>query len=198
MSASSEQPCVFIDVEAGEGNGLTQDMKNWTFSNKEQGLAHVKAAFHNQVGPPLRSPFCELLGWSVEIYCSTRGNDFTPTGVYGKRVDGMNGAGIYLGCDVQGGMTRFFNLDGRIFVTGCRNMDGKPLVSDSLWGILNFICDAMDWYGDDEDPVPKIQRQAKKYREGIWQPAGGDGGVDVYCVDVNRSTDPTNPVSSFK
>lgn len=51
----------------------------------------------------------------------------------------MNAAGVYLGSDLD-------DMSGPIFVTGRRQKDGKPLNKDILWGLLNFIWDAMDLY----------------------------------------------------
>jgi hypothetical protein len=131
------------------------------------------------------------------MYCSTRDNAIQ-SGMFeasGRAIAPMNGAGIYLGCDIQSGISRFNNLSGPIFVTGRRASDGRPLTSDALWGILNFIWDAMDLYGTGEDPTPTLLRWVRRYRERSWVPMGGDGGVDVYCVNVSQSRDPVETIA---
>ena len=177
---------VFIHVDALEGNGLSNRMVNHTFKSKQDGLMHVFDAFQASMSRPLRSQFAELLGWRLEIYCKTNQNSITSGVIEVSGVPGfeLNGAGIYLGCSVQSGISRFNNLCGEIYVCGRRVADGKPLVSDSLWGILNFIWDAMDLYGEEEDPMPTIVSWAKKYQQGTWGPLGGTGGANVYATDV--------------
>jgi hypothetical protein len=67
-----------------------------------------------------------------------------------------------------------------------RKSDGHLLnEQSSLFGILNFIWDAMDVYGDDpeEDVQPTLKRWFAKYHARTWQPQGGNGGMDVYSVD---------------
>lgn len=182
---------VFIRVDACVGSGLLNDMKNYVAPNKDEGLAFVSEQFHGHMSRPLRSPFAELLGWNLEVYCNTSQNDVKSgmMEVVGHGNTTLNSAGIYLGCDLQSGLSRFNNLCGPIFVCARRASDGKPLVSDALWGIQNFIYDAMDLYGDEEDPAPRIMRWAQRYRQGTWQPMGGDGGINVFCMNVNQSRD---------
>lgn len=71
----------------------------------------------------------------------------------------------------------------------------RPLTSDALWGILNFIWDAMDLYGTGEDPTLTLLRWVRRDRERSWVPMGGDGGVDVYCVNVSQSRDPVETIA---
>lgn len=198
-SSQSQEPYVFIKVDEGEGNGLTNNMTNFVAQTKEQGLAFVsRNVFAGKMSEPLQCPFAELVGYQVELYCSTSENRVTPHGMF--QVSGvggsLNGAGIYLGCSLDSGLSRFNNLAGPIVVVGRRVRDGKPLTSDALWGILNFIWDAMDLYGEDDDPAPTIMRWARRYREGRWQPMGGDGGVNVYCADVSQSKDPVETIDN--
>jgi hypothetical protein len=128
---------IWIEVTEGAGSGLENTMMNHIFSSKEDGWNYVKeqADFANgkMIGP-LVSPFSELVGWSVEIYCSKAYNE-----VDGERVIGQegpfNGAGIYLTSNIHTGFSVNTNLSGRVFVTGQRQSDGKPLTSDVLWGI---------------------------------------------------------------
>lgn len=118
---------VFIQVEAGEGNGLSNRMTNHVFENKSQGLTHVSEAFQGRMSRPLKSPFAELLGWHLEFYCSTNENEMR-SGMMpfvGKQCFPLNGAGIFLGCDLQSGISRYNNLSGEIFVCGRRASDGN-------------------------------------------------------------------------
>lgn len=182
---------VCIKVEEGEGSGLGNKMTNYVFDNKEQGLGFVSSELGGNMSRPLHSPFAELLGWKLHVHCSTRENEIYPSSrdiqVSGKGSATLNSAGIYLGCDLLSGLTHFNNLRGEIFVFGRRIEDGTPLISDSLWGILNFIWDAMDFYP--EFPRDRLSRWAQRYQLQSWVPLGGDGGIDVYCVDINRSKD---------
>ncbi|KAL7573081.1 hypothetical protein ACA910_018767 [Epithemia clementina (nom. ined.)] len=199
---------VWIQVEEGEGNGLVNAMVNHIFANKHEGFQFVRKSKQLQaphISPPLRSPFCELMGWDVEIYCSTKynrvlggyhnGGELSVLG-YGDNDDGAakNGAGIYLGCDLGDGLTRYDNLAGPIFVTGRRQSDGQPLNQKILWGLLNVIWDAMDLYDgtcgdyDDDDEFDAavrstLQKWASSYQKGEWIPQGGFGGVNVYSTD---------------
>jgi hypothetical protein len=162
-------------------------MMNHIFPNKGDFWKYVKddADFAHRLSiGPLRSPFSELVGWSVEIYCSKVYNEMNRGRAIGQGP--LNGAGIYLTSSVDSGLSVNTNLSGRIFVTGRRQSDGKPLTSDVLFGILNFIWDAMDLYGDDEPVFPYLKRWAKEYKQGTWEPGGGCGGVDVFNTDTQR------------
>jgi hypothetical protein len=179
---------IWIEVSAGEGNGLCNTMMNHIFPNKEDGWNYVKQdpefAHGNTIGP-LRSPFSELVDWSVEIYCSKAYNHLDgPSRVHGNGP--LNGAGIYLTSSINTGMSVNVNLSGRIFVTGRRQSDGKPLTSDVLWGILNLIWDAMDLYGESDPVWPYLKSWANAYKAGTWEPGGGGGGIDVFCTDPER------------
>jgi hypothetical protein len=192
---------IFVKVQAGEGNGLTNEMTNYLFKNKEQGLSFVSEKFSDHMSRPLRSQFSELLGWKLEVYCCTqctRDYQILSSGVAKVFSQGaaLNGAGIYLGCELKSGISRFNNLCGEIFVFGRRMQDGKSLVSDSLWGILNFIWDAMDLYGTDEDPGPSLVRWARRYREESWEPMGGSVGINVYCTNVHQSSNRVESIES--
>ena len=188
--AVTENPVsVWIEVQQGEGNGLTNVMINHIFANKAEGLEFARSSLAGSTNPPLRSPFCELTGWDVEIYCGKAYNiTVRPGQVHGGGGGGMNSAGVYLGCDLNDGMTRYNNISGTIFVTGRRLSDGKPLNKDILWGLLNFIWDAMDLFdGTLNLPrEPTLQKWAKRYKEGSWVPRGGDGGIDVYSNDFSQ------------
>ena len=184
---------IWVEVHHGEGNGLLNPMTQHIFANKADGLAYVQSQpeFSNdQTSRPLRSPFCELLGWDVEMFCSTLFNRIHPP--YEGLVDAMgngelkeiNGAAIYLGCDVQSGITRHMDVEGRIFVTG-RNQSGRSLTADILWGILNFIWDSMSLYGkpDGSADTETLSKWLSEYKKGTWQPRGGtEANIDVYCV----------------
>jgi MYND finger len=145
---------IWIQVEAGEGNGLGNKMTNHWFGTKEDGLAHVlQQPGFAITGSPLRSAFCEILGWKVEIYhsgCSAR--------------PPLNGAEVFLLCDMESGLSIFQDLGGRIVITG-RNEKGESMTSDVLWGIRNFIWDAMDYYPEGR-AISVITRWRDRYLQG--------------------------------
>ena len=187
-AVAAEPTSVWIEVQEGEGNGLANIMTNHIFANKAQGLDFVREHL-GSVSPPLRSPFCELTGWNIEIYCRPDYNDVSQAGRVIGRVRGhLNAAGIYLGSDLYDGLTRYNNMSGRIFVTGRFHKDGKPLNNDNLWGLLNFIWDAMDLYdGTLDEPIqPTLQHWSTQYKQGSWVPRGGSGGIDIYSNDFSK------------
>lgn len=183
---------IWVEVKHGEGNGINNPMIQHIFSNKAEGQRFVQGQeeFCDCTSHPLRSPYCELLGWDVEMYCSTIYNRIhNPleglVDVIGNgELQRINGAGIYLGCDVQSGITRHVDVEGRIFVTG-RNQTGRSMTVDVLWGLLNFIWDCMSLYGrpDKTADTNKLAEWVREYRQGTWQPKGGnDEDIDVYCM----------------
>lgn len=184
---------IWVEVKHGEGNGINNPMIQHIFSNKEEGHSFVQGQDEfsgNCTSHPLRSPYCELLGWDVEMYCSTIYNRIHKpleglVDVIGNgELQRINGAGIYLGCDVQSGITRHVDVEGRIFVTG-RNQTGRSMTVDVLWGLLNFIWDCMSLYGrpDKTADTNKLAEWVSEYRQGTWQPKGGnDEEIDVYCM----------------
>ena len=96
----------------------------------------------------------------------------------------INGAAIYLGCDVKSGITRHMDVEGRIFVTG-RNHSGRSLTADILWGILNFIWDSMSLYGkpDGSADTETLLKWLSEYNEGTWKPRGeNEADIDIYCI----------------
>jgi hypothetical protein len=139
---------------------------------------------------PLRSSFCEFLGWDVEMFCNTQRNRIQAPeeGLVDVVGDGelehLNGAGIYLGCDVQTGISRYIDVDGRIFVTGRSQQTGRNMTSDILWGVLNFIWEAMSLYGQPGGAdTNTLKIWSNIYRQGLWLPKGAnDENFDAYCV----------------
>jgi hypothetical protein len=181
---------LYILVPKAEGNGL----ENYSFmdthvsANADEFLESPANRFGtNCTSPPLTSPFGELLGWDIQMYCNTKLNTIQSDGrVFGERGDIINGGAIYLGCELESGLSRYTNLTGDVYVTGRRMSDGRSLNRDSLWGIMNLIWDAMDLYGaeDDDAILPTLQRWASRYKAQTWVPSGGDGGINVYSVDA--------------
>ncbi|GKZ01547.1 hypothetical protein MPSEU_001105300 [Mayamaea pseudoterrestris] len=180
---------ICIHVDRGEGSGLINKLVQHVIATPDDILIVAADTFGNDLmSPPLPSPFGRLLGWDIQMYCNSRMNEILPNGrIFGMRNDVINSAAIYLGCELQSGLSRYTNLTGDIFVTGRRMSDGRCLNKDSLWGILNFIWDAMDLYGEenaDEIVMPTLQMWARRYKEQTWVPSGGDGGINVYSIDV--------------
>lgn len=110
------------------------------------------------MSPGLRSSFSELLGWSIEIFCSSRANRIelgsNNAWVDEMKYQGMNAAGTSLGCRLSTGRSKYTDMDGTIFVTG-RNKAGDVLTTNIvLWGILNVISDSMEYYDGTLDTYP--------------------------------------------
>ena len=188
--------CTLIEIKAGEGSGLSNRMINHIFDNKMDALNYMNQQdeFRNGMcSGPLPSDFCTLLEWDIEIYCTTRTNQLIggeigqgTIDIDGGHADTNNSAGIFLGCNIQSGFSRYNNMNGRIFVCG-RNKNGKPMTCAVLWGILNFIWETMDLYGYDE-PHPTIMKWARLYRDGVWDPNAGNGGYNIYDLDPYNDT----------
>jgi hypothetical protein len=137
-------------------------MTNHAFPDKQEALGYIHSQFNGRVGYPLQSQFAEILGWHLEIYCSSTGNKFQKANqrvTAGILNQPLNGAGvIYLTCAIRDGLSQTPSLNGKIYVIGRREKDGKPIVSDSLWGILNFIWDTMDFYDSGHDPNAALSK----------------------------------------
>ena len=183
-----QDPTSFWVTVAGgqERTGIGHPMDNYFRLNKDDGLELVSHCLHGNPSPPLRSEFAQLLGWDIEIYCNLSCNRFLSENIYtiiGNGEVDLNPMGIYLGCRIESGLSAFLNLEGPIVVTGRRVKDGKPLVSDALWGIYNFIFDAMKWYGREDHPLPRLRQWAEQFRQETWQPRDGSGIAQIYTVD---------------
>ena len=194
---SDHPEVVCIIIEPGEGSGLANHMENHCFATKQEGLNFIAQKFSNHASQPLRSPFSELLGWNMEIYCDLRYNHILeshsedmPFELMGRdqTSETINAAGIFLGCNPQTGFTRFNNIRGEIFVMGRRKADGATLVADTVWGLVNFVWDLMDIYPEEEDAFPEIQNRMSQYRRQTWVPAGGLGGANIYAATVEQCT----------
>lgn len=181
---------VWIEIPCNEGNGFNAKMKTHILNDKECGLDLCSKKLAGAMSPGLRSSFAELLGWNIEIFCSSRANrielDSNNAWVDGLKYRGMNAAGIFLGCSLSTGRSKYTDMDGTIFVTG-RNKAGDVLTTNVLWGILNFISDSMDYYDGtlDTHPAPTLKHWARQYKDKVWVPAGVTG-IDVYCIDPKK------------
>jgi hypothetical protein len=182
--------CIAIEVASGEGSGLGNRMINHLFHNKQDALHFIYDKFNGKVGYPIKSQFAEILGWSLEIYASARCNSFEPSSKQVTRGPDaepiLNGAGVYLGCAIHDGLSVCSQLNGIIYVIGRRYKDGKPLVSDSLWCLLNFIWDSMDFYEMGGDAVPDVMQLAQRYHAGEWEPSGGSCGANANETDPKK------------
>eukprot|EP00397_Hematodinium_sp_SG-2012_P029214 GEMP01030840.1.p1 GENE.GEMP01030840.1~~GEMP01030840.1.p1 ORF type:complete len:502 (+),score=79.56 GEMP01030840.1:130-1506(+) len=166
-----------VEVSEGQGNGLTNKMRNLRFSSRREGMEYVRrnGGFHLT-----KSPFATLLGWDVEIYWNP------------LEAAGLNAAGIYLSCELDSGFPPLsHHIDGvfgMIYVTPPFGSN-RRLTSDILWGILNYIFDSMDYYGKNW-PGAKLQAHLREgaacYRAQTWEPTSGTGGIPIYETDPDR------------
>ena len=107
----------------------------------------------------------------------------------------LNAAAVYYGCAVEDGMSPYRFIMGKAYVVGRHRDTGEPMTSNVLWGILNFIYEAMDVYADEKEggsssragPARGVwDGWADDYRIGIWSPRAGTGGVDIYECDPHQ------------
>eukprot|EP00397_Hematodinium_sp_SG-2012_P041632 GEMP01045899.1.p1 GENE.GEMP01045899.1~~GEMP01045899.1.p1 ORF type:complete len:264 (+),score=68.64 GEMP01045899.1:483-1274(+) len=80
-------------------------------------------------------------------------------------------------------------MRGMIYVTAAPG-SARHLTSDILWGILNYIYDCMDYYGEGDWSAAKIKARVRKvaarYRAQTWEPMGGSDGIPIYETDPDR------------
>ncbi|KAE8957572.1 hypothetical protein PR003_g32218 [Phytophthora rubi] len=95
----------------------------------------------------------------------------------------MNAMVIFFGCNIDDGLTRFLNARGDAFFIGA-TAEHQPVTSNILYGAAHFLRDAMTCYSDDEMTEEKRNETfamwSSQYSRGAWQPASGNGGVDLY------------------
>eukprot|EP01084_Bolivina_argentea_P179756 310587_1 len=116
-----------------------------------------------------KSEFAELLGYDLWVLVDP------------KSCGNGNNASVYLMCALLDGLSPFQELKGNCIVF-CMN---KPITTDRIWGILNFIYDAMDYYDGTLPMTPKEREEqlasdAWEYKHGKWEPRGGCGGINIY------------------
>ena len=121
----------------------------------------------------IKSEFAELLGYDLWVIVNPKSKD-----------NQNNAASVFLSCALSNGLSPFQQLRGNSILI-CKN---KPITSDRIWGILNFIYDAMDYYDGTMEMTAKertkrLEFEANEYKEGKWEPRGGCGGIDIYNED---------------
>ena len=196
-SKSKESPVeidsttIVIHVEAGQGNGLGNKMRNHSFPNRSVAMGFIYSQFGNRsnTSPPLHSETCQLLGsWDMEFYCNTTSNKIENSTFWSTHGETLNAAGIFLGVKYPDGFTAYNNLRGDIFVIGKPSSSlplSGSLVSDSLWGILNLIFEVMDLYGNqDKSPHSHLIEKVKKYRSLSWEPLAGRCNANIYATTI--------------
>ena len=172
-----------------EGTGMI----TFAFADKKQGTIFVASQYHNDISPPMVSPFAQILGWSVEIRCSASTNSHIFPALQNRGINlktGVNHAGVYLGCEVPTGTSLYPHLDGVIYVTGRRIKDGELLTAADLRDILRFIRDSLIAINVCPDPVLTVMQWAQSYHHGWWQPViksskNLTGGKTPICDENN-------------
>merc|ERR1712176_1461823 len=102
--------------------------------------------------------------------------------------DRENNAGsVFLTCALSNGLSPYAQLRGNSIVYSIN----KSITKDRVWGILNFIWDAMDYYDGTiemtaDERRQKIEYDAQRYKEEKWEPRGGCGGIDIYNDTVKE------------
>ena len=174
----SEQEPRFNVVEIQSNRGmacgpLTNQLQNLSFTQSKL-MQYVK---RNQM-MEYKSPFANLLGYDLSIYVNPRSRD-----------PENNAGSVFLTSALSNGLSPYQQLPGNSIVV-CNN---KVITSDRIWGILNFILEAMDHYDGSFD-MNKNQRQAAiardvtQYKNGTWEPRAGCGGVNLYNDDPATCT----------
>ena len=197
----NHESVVVVEVESDEGFGLTNRMVDHLFASKADALRFIRGKLkvegNANLQPLTDMPFLtRLLHFDgPELYVDPRRHTFLPSthpflrcfgGMpSGQRRKGdprtLNGLAIYLGVKLDTGLTMHNNVKGTVFFIG--KVKGKPVTASILWGVANFLCDAMDYYGSDDDSSlasTVFSRWANKYATNEWEPAGGTAGIDVY------------------
>ncbi|GKZ01548.1 hypothetical protein MPSEU_001105400 [Mayamaea pseudoterrestris] len=104
----------------------------------------AKKLGNDTLARPLTIPFAELLGWSVEMYCSTTCNTFSDDGwCTGNAGEQINRIGVLLGTDPKTGQSMYPNIRGDIYLYGRRISDGSAMMDQHLFGIVAFIIEVM-------------------------------------------------------
>mmetsp|Transcript_5282 Transcript_5282/g.10072 ORF Transcript_5282/g.10072 Transcript_5282/m.10072 type:complete len:110 (+) Transcript_5282:496-825(+) len=98
-----------------------------------------------------------------------------------------NGAATLLLLDPESGYATKI-VKGKAYVV-CD--DGKTkLTCGQVWGLREMVNCAMDIYDATEENMQRgkeaILRWASQYREKIWVPRSGTGGVDIYADGIFR------------
>ena len=192
---AEEKVSVWIQVDEGSGNEQQRQRQQQKFSNhifatRSQGLSFVRCELEGSLSPPLPSPFAPLLGWNLELYCSSKLNSidyYSPKPrLYGYNLDHLNAAGVQLGSQWSNGLTLYYALSGTIFVTGRRLSDGRPLTKNTLQGVLTFIqdCKQQLYNGTLDVPLQEtLEDWAEDYKSGTYK-ALTSTARDIYnCWD---------------
>ena len=199
---------VVIEVQAGEGNGLTNKMKNHLFNTKEEALKYIATEFQcNQTKPVKQMDFLtDLLKFKhAELFVSPscaeyQSNDLLSS-IRALRGDvnnpiPKNAMAIYLACSLMTGISVILSTRGPAFFIG-RNERNECVTANVLWGVANFIWDAVYYYGVDEfieqgyDGIrPVFEKWAQEYISQTWKPWRTKlGGANIYQTDVTKLDD---------
>ena len=128
--------------------------------------------------------------WTECMGPGTHGRDTASTGSDAD-VEGLtklNASAVFFGCSAEDGMSPYRFIMGKAYVVGRHSATGQPLTGNVLWGILNFIYEAMDCFSDMEEEECKamLDERAASYRARTWEPIAGLAGVDIYECDPHK------------
>ena len=161
-----------VEMQSNRGSNvgpLSNRLHNRRF-NQSQWTKYAKRHHLEQY----ESPFANLLGYDLSVYVNPKSRD-----------PENNAGSVFLTSALSNGRSPHYRgLHGNSVVV-CKN---KVITSDRLWGMLNFIFEAMDYY-DGTCSMNAAQRKAaiardvKEYKSGSWEPRAGSGGIDLYNDD---------------
>ncbi|KAE9035002.1 hypothetical protein PR003_g9927 [Phytophthora rubi] len=205
---------VVVEIQSGEGSGLTNKMVNRVFSSHSQAMGYIRQRLGygqtDEMKELTEMPFLkELMGFSSGVlYVDPRQNAFPPfnenfiqqfgfgfgldelndmlncRGVAGE----LNAMAIYIGSKLDTGLSMSVNASGDAFFIGT-TAKGEPVTSNALWGAANFVYEGMGYYPEDytkEEREETFSKWSRKYARGKWQPTAGNGGFDLYQTDPFR------------
>ena len=170
MSDKNCQPITYniVQINEGEGNGLANKFFNITQTEEQ-----LNELIQENNLTKIKIPFGDMLGYKrLFVYVNTSIS-------YGP----LNGAAVWLTCEVQDGLSRYQRLKGKCYVVNDDiSKKHRSITSDRVWGMLNFIYDMSDYYEtwNFKHAIVKAMEHAKSYTTGTYIPFGGTGGINIY------------------
>jgi len=207
---SNSGTVIVVEVKSREGNGLCNVYINHIFPSKLSALDYIAKKFNTSkqaLKPLTQMGFLRgvMKFRSAELYINPNQHDISignpfmiadggfPSGIRKPGHENcLNGLAIYLGCRLDNGISAFNNIKGTVFFIG-KTKENMYVTSNILWGAANLICDAMDYFGDEDADTLQhtlFKEWGKSYVQKTWQPKGGsehDGLVYETDVTCDRS-----------